>query len=64
MAFSEPANGGITRHSADSASLVGEEGCLSAHAGGSGRSFTAGMTAANDYDVESIRHQKPSDAAL
>jgi hypothetical protein len=31
---------------------------LSAPAGSRSRGFTAGMTAANDYDVESNRHQK------
>jgi hypothetical protein len=64
MAFSEPANGGIAGHCSDGAELVGEEGRLSAQAGGRGRRFTAGVAAANNYDVESICHQKPSDTAL
>jgi hypothetical protein len=57
MAFSKPANSGITGHSADSAKLVGYEGCLCAHTGRCGRGFTAGVAAANYNDVESMRHQ-------
>jgi hypothetical protein len=57
MAFSKPANGGITGHSADSAKPVGYEGRLGAHTGRRGRGFTAGVAAANYNDVESMRHQ-------
>ena len=56
MAFSKPADSGITRHSADSAKLVGYEGCLRTHTGGRGRGFTAGVAAANHNDVESMCH--------
>jgi hypothetical protein len=57
MAFPKPANGGITGHSADSAKPVGYKGRFCAHTGRRGRSFTASVAAANDNDVESMRHQ-------
>jgi len=57
MAFTEPANSGIARHGADGAKPVRYEGRFSAHAGRSGRGFTAGVAAANYNDVESMRHQ-------
>ncbi len=57
MAFSKPANSGITGHSADSAKPVRYEGGLRAHTGGRRRGFTAGVAAANHNDVESMRHQ-------
>src|SRR5262249_34585018 len=57
MAFSKPTNGRITGNSPDGANAVGYEGCFSAHASRRGRSFTAGVTAANHCDVESVPHQ-------
>ena len=57
MAFPKPANGGITGHSADSAKPVGYKGRFCAHTGRCSRGFTASVAAANDNDVESMRHQ-------
>ena len=57
VAFSKPANSRITRHSADSAKLLGYEGRFRAHTGGRGRAFTAGVAAANYNDVELMGHQ-------
>jgi hypothetical protein len=57
VAFSKPADSRITRHSADSAKLLGYEGRFRAHTGGRGRAFTAGVAAANYNDVESMGHQ-------
>jgi hypothetical protein len=57
MTFSKPANSGITGHSADSAKPVRYEGGLRAHTSGRRRGLTAGVTAANHNDVESMRHQ-------
>jgi hypothetical protein len=56
MAFSEPANGRIARHRADSSESVRHEGGSGTHAGGGSGSFTAGMAAANDHHVESMHH--------
>jgi hypothetical protein len=56
MAFSKPANGWIAGHRTNSRKLMGNEGRLRAHTGSSSRGFTAGMAAANNYDVELTRH--------
>jgi hypothetical protein len=57
MAFSKPANSGVTGHGANSAKPVRYEGCFCAHTRRRGRSFTAGVAAANHSDVESMGHQ-------
>jgi hypothetical protein len=57
MAFSKPANGWITGHSANSAKPVGYEGRFCPDTGSRSRSFTTSVAAANDNDVESMRHQ-------
>jgi hypothetical protein len=56
MALSEPANRGITGHGANSPKPMSYQDCLRAHPGRRGRSFTAGVAAADDNDVESIDH--------
>jgi hypothetical protein len=56
MAFSEPSNGGVTGHCADSSESVRNEGRLGTHAGGGGGSFTASMTATDDHHVEPMCH--------
>jgi hypothetical protein len=57
MAFAKAANGGITRHGADSAKPVGYESRFCAHTGRGGCGFTTRVAAANHNDVESMRHQ-------
>jgi hypothetical protein len=56
MAFSEPANSRIAGHRTNSRKLVGDESRFRAHSGSSSRGFTAGVAAANNYDVELTRH--------
>jgi hypothetical protein len=57
MAFSKPADGGITGHRADGAKPVRYERCFCAHASRRGRGFTAGVATADYSDVESMHHQ-------
>src|SRR5262245_49220379 len=57
MAFSEPANGGITGHSPDRANTMGYEGRFRTHTSCCGRGLTSSVTAANHCDVESVHHQ-------
>jgi hypothetical protein len=57
MAFSKPANSGVTGHGANSAKPVCYEDCFCAHTGRRGRSFTTGVAAADHRDVESMGHK-------
>jgi hypothetical protein len=56
MAFSQAADGRVTRHSSDCRKAVGDQRGPGAHASGCGRSFTAGVAAANHRDIESNIH--------
>ncbi len=63
MALAETANRRIAAHRADGGKTMRHQRGLRAHAGTGGGGFTAGMTAANDDNVESCAH-RTSDAAL
>ena len=56
MALAQAADGGIAGHLADGGEAVGDEGRASTHARGRGSGLAAGMTAADDDDVEALVH--------
>ncbi|BBI54925.1 hypothetical protein HORIV_73460 [Vreelandella olivaria] len=54
MAFANPANGGITRHLAQSFDVMGEQQGLTAHASRGQCGFSSRMATADDNHVKAV----------